>query len=504
MARTQASPALTAPHGRANGVRELPQLVPSHVCLQCDVCCRFPERSSFLRPFFTAEEIARAVAAGLNPRHFPDASGGQIELIPHPAGEGFICPAFDPATSQCLIYADRPFDCRLYPLTLMWDRHHEQVLLGWDTKCPFLRDSLPATIRAHAKELTAWLEDETHGERAWRYSGLIGPFQEEVVPLWSLPRATARLVKPWVSDGFRLLTMNERGRFEDAVRATPWIDSALPLAAFGFAYHACWLSLLPAWWKEEAGLLYLAAESPDGLFLAVPPLGTGDIRSGFDQAFALMRKHNGGSAATRIENVPGSLVTGCRAWGYRVTPKGSDYLYRTQDLVALAGDAYKSQRAACNRYEREHGAPLVAYLGSDREACAALFREWRAQKSGQDRDSFGAMLLADAESAHRRALDRPEDLGLEGAVVRLHEKPRAYTFGYWLNPSVFCVLFEVADRTIPGLAQYVFREFCRQAGVRGATLINTMDDSGLPTLARSKRAYHPHRELPNFIVTDVR
>jgi hypothetical protein len=31
-----------------------------------------------------------------------------------------------------------------------------------------------------------------------------------------------------------------------------------------------------------------------------------------------------------------------------------------------------------------------------------------------------------------------------------------------------------------------------------------MDDSGLSTLARSKRAYHPLRELPNFIVTDGR
>jgi hypothetical protein len=494
---------MTAPLDRVTRVRELPQFVPSRVCLQCDVCCRFPERTSVLRPFFAGEEIARAVAAGLAPTSFPDASGSQVELIPHPGAEGFICPAFDPATSECRIYDARPFDCRLYPLVLMWDRPHEQVLLGWDTKCPFLRESLPASIQAHAEQVTAWLEDETHKERVLSYSGLIGPFQEDVVPLWPLPQTTARLVKPWVRDGLRLLTPEERGRFEAAVRATPWIDSASPLAAFGFAYHACWLSLLPLWWKEEAGFFYLYAESPDGLFLAVPPLGAGDIRSGFAQAFALMRKHNGTSPVTRIENVPGPLVTDCRAWGYRIAPKGSDYLYRTQDLVALAGDAYKSQRAACNRYEREHGATLVPYGGTDREACVALFREWRAQKSRHDREPLGEMLLADSESAHRQAWDRPGELGLEGAVVRIDGNVRSYTFGCWLSPSVFCVLFEIADRTIPGLAQYVFREFSRQAGVRGATLINTMDDSGLPTLARSKRAYRPLRELSNFVVTDV-
>src|SRR5437868_9945275 len=31
----------------------LPQLVPSRTCLQCDVCCRFPDPDSSLRPYFT-------------------------------------------------------------------------------------------------------------------------------------------------------------------------------------------------------------------------------------------------------------------------------------------------------------------------------------------------------------------------------------------------------------------------------------------------------------------
>jgi hypothetical protein len=62
-------------------------------------------------------------------------------------------------------------------------------------------------------------------------------------------------------------------------------------------------------------------------------------------------------------------------------------------------------------------------------------------------------------------------------------------------------LFEVADRSIPGLAQFIFRECCREAARRGHEWVNTMDDSGLPSLARSKMAYHPVRLVPQCIAT---
>jgi hypothetical protein len=60
---------------------------------------------------------------------------------------------------------------------------------------------------------------------------------------------------------------------------------------------------------------------------------------------------------------------------------------------------------------------------------------------------------------------------------------------------------EVADRTIPGLAQYLFREMCRTASAQGAEFINTMDDAGLIGLRASKEAYHPITKVPNFIAS---
>ena len=92
------------------------QIVPSSVCATCDVCCRFPEFESALRPYFTAEEIQAAIAAGVPSDAFPDHAGTKIRLVPY--GEGFICPAFNPKSGECGIYHSRPLDCRLYPVSL--------------------------------------------------------------------------------------------------------------------------------------------------------------------------------------------------------------------------------------------------------------------------------------------------------------------------------------------------------------------------------------------------
>src|SRR5438552_17829083 len=89
------------------------QIVPSRVCFICDVCCRFPERDSPLRPYFTREEIQAAIARGIPPDALPDHAGSKAAVVPH--GEGFRCPASQPATGQCGISEDRPLASRPQP-----------------------------------------------------------------------------------------------------------------------------------------------------------------------------------------------------------------------------------------------------------------------------------------------------------------------------------------------------------------------------------------------------
>ena len=481
----------------------LPQLVPSRICLQCDVCCRFPDPDSTLRPYFTGNEITRALAGGVEGTAFPNRSGSQVILVPAPQGDGYLCPAFEAATSTCRIYEQRPLDCQLYPLALMWDEPHNQVLLGWDTKCPFMRDEIPGEIQRHADRVMALLDQPGIHDQVVAHPRLIGRFQEDVVVLALLPRLTEAVAGQWGPAPLHRLTLDDIPRMTTALDRSGWCR-AQSLAAYSPVYHYMWNGLLAYWWMELQGTFCLFAQSADGWFMPLPPIGAGSIDAPLSDAMGLLRRWNGDSPVSRVENVPSLLVPELERLGYRLTPKEPDYLYRATDLAALAGDRYKSQRALCNRFEREQSFEMSSYQVGDRQDCRALLRDWSRQKQAEGIEAFGAMLLADAAPAHEVIWSQATALRVTGRVVRTHGRICAFTFGYWLTSTTFCVLLEVTDRTLPGLAQYLFRETCRTAVAEGAEYINAMDDAGLPGLRASKQAYHPAMLIPNFVTFPAR
>src|SRR5262249_33651938 len=153
--------------------------------------------------------------------------------------------------------------------------------------------------------------------------------------------------------------------------------------------------LLSYWWMELQGAFCLFAQSPDGWFMLLPPIGTGPIDAPLFEAIGLLRRWNGDSPVSRVENVTSQLVPEFERLRHQLMPKEPDYLYRATDLASLAGDRYKSQRALCNRFEREQSVEMHSYHISDRQDCRALLGDWLRQKQASGLESFGAMLLAD-------------------------------------------------------------------------------------------------------------
>jgi hypothetical protein len=385
----------------------------------------------------------------------------------------------------------------------MWDALHGQVVLGWDTKCPYMRELAAPLIDQAADDIVRWIEQEARTATLARFPRLIGRFQDDVIVLRTLPGVSERLRQGTVRVTTQDLRLQDRERMESALAVSAGHND-LPLAAASFAYHYIWRHRLAYSWAELQNHVCLFAESPDGIFMVLPPLGPGPLEEPLAAAFRFMRERNGDSMVTRMENVSEAYVPELRALGYGVVAKEPDYLYAAADLAELSGDTYKSPRAACNRFMRASGGVLEPYDPRDRTACLSLFHEWREQKRQAGADDWANALLEDAAGAHETALSATHEQGLTGAVVRVAGRIRAYTIGMWLNSSVFCILLEVADRNIAGIGPFIFREFCRQARSKGACWVNTMDDSGLPGLARSKQWYHPARLLPNYIVTESR
>ena len=111
---------------------------------------------------------------------------------------------------------------------------------------------------------------------------------------------------------------------------------------------------------ELQGALFLFAQSPDGWFMPLPPIGASSIDAPLSGAMGLLRRWNGDSPVSRVENVPSQLVPEFERLEYRLMHKESDYLYRAAYLVSLTCDRDKVQRALCTRLEREQ------YIATDR------------------------------------------------------------------------------------------------------------------------------------------
>jgi len=184
-------------------------VVPPAWCEDCDVCCRFPEKNSYLAPYFTQDEI-NAVTELLNANSLPfkgrdrvgmglfsgePKTGSKITLLPY--REGYICPAFNPAAAHCKIYEVRPIDCKLYPFAILWNPSGKEVLLGMDTKCPFVTEHAEdGLLREASLEIAATLESPPLLDILASNRGLIGPYQDDVIPLITLKGLTSRIVTP--------------------------------------------------------------------------------------------------------------------------------------------------------------------------------------------------------------------------------------------------------------------------------------------------------------------
>ena len=231
--------------------------------------------------------------------------------------------------------------------------------------------------------------------------------------------------------------------------------------------------------------------------MPVLPMGRSLSQKVICRAYGFLLEANRANQIARIENVPVDLVPFLREIGFHAIQKETEYLYETNALIQLKGNRYKSKRSTYNILIRNHPTvQLFPYQCDHLSDCLALYESWYQERSAQSHDDIYRAMLEDSRHSHRIGLMNYEALGLVGNVVFINGSLKGYTFGYPLNSEIFCILFEVTDLAVKGLAQFLFREFCReQAAYRW---INTMDDSGLENLKRVKLSYRPAKQFPSY------
>jgi hypothetical protein len=162
-----------------------------------------------------------------------------------------------------------------------------------------------------------------------------------------------------------------------------------------------------------------------------------------------------------------------------------DYVYVREDLATLSGNRYHKKKNRVNYFEKRHSFVVEKFSNKYVEGAIQLLDEWWRIKSNDDNRSLAAEVDAAAE-----ALEKFEQLGLEGILVLLEGRVKAFALGEKLNLNTSVCHFEKGDPFLEGIYQVVDQEFNRQCFIDCA-FVNREQDLGEPSLRKSKLSYHP-------------
>ena len=288
------------------------------------------------------------------------------------------------------------------------------------------------------------------------------------------------------------LTLKDKPLFDRYARQT-----TTKLSCYAFAPLYVWRDLFDFYWTIIDDQFCVFAKQGSDYFMPIMPVGASLSEKAIREAYAFMLESNRAKQIARIENVPANLLPFFHRMGFHAVQKETEYLYETEALIQLKGNRYKSKRTAYNAFIRNYPSmQLESYEPSHFADCLALYESWHQERHAQSHDEIYRAMLEDSRHAHRTGLMNHEGLRLVGRVVFIDGELKGYTFGYPLNSEIFCVLVEVTDLRIKGLAQFLFREFCREQAAY--QWISTMDDSGLENLKRVKLSYRPSKLLSTY------
>ncbi len=267
------------------------------------------------------------------------------------------------------------------------------------------------------------------------------------------------------------------------------------LSVYAFANIYIWRKFFDIRWLEIEKCLCVFFQDKIGSFLYLSPLGRTNNPRVVYEAFSVLSKLNKNPLFAHIENIEEKDLSFYKGLGLTCELKSYDYLCSRADLAALKGNRFKSKRSSYNYFIKHYDFKYEKFGLRDRVASFKLYDLWQCQRQSDDHIYQG--LLSDSRVALKEAFDNYSTLGFQGGVVRMNKEIKGFTFGFALCPETFCILYEITDLSIRGLAQFIFRSFSQE--LKNYKYINVMDDSGLENLKKVKLSYHPVRLVPAYI-----
>jgi len=247
-------------------------------------------------------------------------------------------------------------------------------------------------------------------------------------------------------------------------------------------------------WSLDRDWLLIISDSPDGRSWTFPPIGP-SMRTEICEKLLKWLGEIKGIKAPSIERADNRLAAElAQASGFLIEPTRDhfDYVYRSEDLIQLAGHRYQAPRNHIHHLERSLAFSYEPLQDRHLSACLDLAEAWCAQKRCAE-----DLSLQGEWAAVKAALQNFHDLNLQGAVILINGQVEAFTLGELLNEETAVVHIEKANPLISGVYAVINQEFCQHSWFQ-VPFINREQDLGVPGLRTAKMSYHPHHLVEKF------
>lgn len=290
---------------------------------------------------------------------------------------------------------------------------------------------------------------------------------------------------------FKSLTLEDRAVLEPVL--WQWQPQA---SEYTFTNLFIWRGRYRVSWSLCGPWVLFLCEDPHRGLCGLQPVGS-DPEEGVVREFLRWMAERVGPAQARIVRVEerwANVLQGAANLIVEPEPDQFDYVYRTSDLVQLAGRKYHSKRNHVNRALRELNPVYEPLQDRHVPACMEVARKWcEARRCCED------LGLLDEWDAVREALCHFSALRAEGGVVLVDGKVEAFAIGEPLNSETAVIHLEKANPEIPPLFALINQQFCAHRWAE-VPFINREQDLGDPGLRRAKESYHPHYMVRKFRV----
>lgn len=174
-----------------------------------------------------------------------------------------------------------------------------------------------------------------------------------------------------------------------------------------------------------------------------------------------------------------------------------DYVYRTKDLIELAGRAYHGKKNHLNyfkkTYEYEY-VPLTSVMADD---AMTFIREFNERKEVPPHEME---LLKMEEEAMVDVFNNIEKVDYKAGAIIIDDKIEAVAVGGNLNKRTVTEHVEKANVNFRGLYQAINNEFCKHMA-SNVKYINREEDMGIANLRKAKLSYRPCKLVEKHIAT---